>query len=92
MIRKMHEDIDSTEERVAATTTQKEVKVSGVDSLASAQVPEIVGETVEVNADAASAGMNTDKTSTKTNASSSSSEEIDEEALEGEEKIGKDGE
>jgi len=88
MIRKIHEGTDSTEEHIA-TTEQKEVKTSGDDSITSAQVPEMIGETLEMNVDTA-AGTNTDKIITKTN--TSSSEEIDEEALEGEEKIGKDGE
>jgi hypothetical protein len=88
MIRKIHEGTDSTEEHMA-TTEQKEAKISGNDSITSAQVPEMVGETLEMNVDA-TAGTNTDKIITKTN--TSSSEEVDEEALEGEEKIGKDGE
>ncbi|XP_026828403.1 nucleosome-remodeling factor subunit NURF301 isoform X1 [Ooceraea biroi] len=90
MIRKMHEDTESTEERAAATAEQREAKASGNDSVASAQVPDMVGDTVEVDVDA-SAGSNTDKTITKTSTSTSSSEEVDEEALEGEEKVGKDG-
>lgn len=87
MIRKMQEGTDSTEDRAAATTEQKEAK-TGDNSVA--QVPEVVGETVEVDADATSAATNTDKTATKTGASTSSSEEVDEEQ-EGDEKVGKDG-
>lgn len=89
MIRKMHEGTDSVEDRAAGKTEQKEAKASGNDAVACAQVPERAGETVEVDTEASR--TNTDKTTTKPNASVSSSEEIDEEALDGEEKIGKDG-
>lgn len=87
MIRKMHESTDTFDEHTTVMTEQGETKVSGEES--TTQVPEVVGETVEV--DAETTATNTDKT-TKTSASTSSSEDIDEEALEGEEKIGKDGE
>ncbi|XP_020295522.1 nucleosome-remodeling factor subunit NURF301 isoform X2 [Pseudomyrmex gracilis] len=87
MIRKMHEGADSVE------TEQGEAKVSSENSAPATQVPEVVGETVEVEADASStsAATNNDKTNAKNSTSTSSSEDVDEEALEGEEKIGKDG-
>lgn len=89
MVRKMHEGADSLG---AATTDQGETKVSGEDSAPATQVPEVVGETVEVEADASStATTNNDKTNTKNSTSTSSSEDVDEETAEGEEKIGKDG-
>ncbi|XP_072747484.1 LOW QUALITY PROTEIN: nucleosome-remodeling factor subunit NURF301 [Anoplolepis gracilipes] len=88
MIRRMHEGTDSLEERMAIVTDQSETKVSSEESVT--QVPEVVGETIEVDADASSSA-NTDKITTKTSTSTSSSEDVDEEALEGEEKIGKDG-
>jgi len=89
MIRRMHEGTDSLDERAAVTTEQGETKVSSEESIAAMQVPEVVGETVEVDADTSLTA--TDK-NTKTSTSTSSSEDIDEEALEEEEKIGKDGE
>lgn len=88
MIRRMHESTDSFEERMAVTE-QSETKISSEES--TMQVPEVVGETVEVDADTSSNAVNADK-NTKTSASTSSSEDIDEETLEEEEKIGKDGE
>lgn len=100
-VRRMHEDTDSLEDRLAAVTEQqKDVKTPAmVDESAlvvSQQVPDVISETVEVDADTSSSATatNTDKT-TKTSASTSSSEDVDEEMLEGEEgvtKIGKDGE
>ncbi|XP_011691661.1 PREDICTED: nucleosome-remodeling factor subunit NURF301 isoform X2 [Wasmannia auropunctata] len=90
MIRKMHEGTDAPNERTSAVTEQGETKTSGDKSTSAAQVPEAVGETVVVDAEASSTATNTDK-ATKTNASTSSSEDLDEETLEGEEKIGKDG-
>lgn len=87
MIRRMHEGTDSLEERMAVVTDQGESKTSGEESVP--QVPEVVGETVEVDADASV--TNTDKIAAKTSTSTSSSEDVDEEALDGEEKIGKDG-
>lgn len=91
MIRKMHESTDAFDEHTTVMTEQGETKVSSEES--TTQVPEVVGETVEVDTEASSTNTatNTDKI-TKTSASTSSSEDIDEEALEGEEKIGKDGE
>lgn len=86
MIRRMHEGTDSLEERMAIVTDQSEAKASGEESVT--QIPEVVGETVEVDADASV--TNRDKTTAKNSTSTSSSEDIDEEA-EGEEKIGKDG-
>ncbi|KMQ97122.1 nucleosome-remodeling factor subunit nurf301 [Lasius niger] len=83
MIRRMHEGTDSLEERMAIVTDQSEAKASGEESVT--QIPEVVGETVEVDADAS-----VTKTTAKNSTSTSSSEDIDEEA-EGEEKIGKDG-
>lgn len=95
MIRKMHESTDgldtSSIERTAVMTEQDESKVSSNESTPATQVPEVVGETVEVDAEASSTATNTDKTM-KTSTSTSSSEDVDEETLEGEEKIGKDGE
>lgn len=90
MIRKMHENTDALDERTAITG-QGETKVSNNESTPATQVPEVVGETVEVDAEASSTTTNTEKT-IKTSASTSSSEDIDEETLEGEEKVGKDGE
>ncbi|KAL6258442.1 hypothetical protein P5V15_010398 [Pogonomyrmex californicus] len=87
MIRKMHENTDSVEENTTAITEQNETKVSGEESTSATQVPEVVSETVEIDTDVST---NMDKT-TKTSASTSSSEDIDEDTLEGEEKIGKDG-
>ncbi|XP_012232371.1 nucleosome-remodeling factor subunit NURF301 isoform X2 [Linepithema humile] len=87
MIRRMHEGTDSLEERMAVTT-EGEAKISSEESTPAMQVPEVVGETVEVDADASLTAM--DK-NTKTSASTSSSEDVDEETLEEEEKIGKDG-
>lgn len=88
MIRKMHENTDTLDERMM--TDHGDTKVSSNESTPATQVPEVVGETVEVDADSSTA-TNTDKT-TKTSTSTSSSEDVDEETLEGEEKIGKDGE
>lgn len=88
MIRRMHEGTDSLEERMAVTT-EGEAKISNEESTSAMQVPEVVGETVEVDADASLTAMNTDKNTKST--STSSSEDIDEETLEEEEKIGKDG-
>ncbi|XP_025163350.1 nucleosome-remodeling factor subunit NURF301 isoform X1 [Harpegnathos saltator] len=96
MVRKMHED--SPEDRLTtATEQQKDAKASTVidESAANAQVPDVVSETVEVDADTSSSttAPSTDK-AVKTSASTSSSEDVDEEMLEGEEgvtKIGKDG-
>ncbi|XP_036150042.1 nucleosome-remodeling factor subunit NURF301 isoform X2 [Monomorium pharaonis] len=91
MIRKMHENADAFDERTTGTMEQSETKTSGDESTPATQVPEVVGETVEVDAtEASSTATNTDKT-TKNSTSTSSSEDIDEETLEGEEKIGKDG-
>lgn len=100
-VRRMHEDTDSLEDRLAAVTEQqKDVKTPAmVDESAALvvaqQVPDVISETVEVDADTSSSATatNTDK-ATKTSASTSSSEDVDEEVLEGEEgvtKIGKDG-
>lgn len=89
MIRKMHEGTDALDERTTVMTEQGETKISGDESTPATQVPEVVGETVEVDAEASNT-TNTDKT-TKTSTSTSSSEDIDEDTLEGEEKIGKDG-
>lgn len=87
MIRKMHENTDLD----TVMTEQSETKISGDESTPATQVPDVVGETVEVDAEASTNAMSTDKT-TKTSTSTSSSEDIDEETVEGEEKIGKDGE
>lgn len=99
-VRRMHEDTDSLEDRLAAVTEQKDVKTPAMADESAAlvvaqQVPDVISETVEVDADTSSSATatNTDK-ATKTSASTSSSEDVDEEVLEGEEgvtKIGKDG-
>ncbi|XP_018057443.1 PREDICTED: nucleosome-remodeling factor subunit NURF301 isoform X2 [Atta colombica] len=89
MIRKMHENTDALDERTTVMTEQGETKISSDESTPATQVPEVIGETVEVDAEASNT-TNTDKT-TKTSTSTSSSEDIDEDTLEGEEKIGKDG-
>lgn len=93
----MHEGADSLEDRLAAMTEQQgEAKASVQESslAATAQVPQVVGETVDIDGDvSSSAATNTDKTA-KTSNSTSSSEDIDDETLEGDEdvaKIGKDG-
>jgi len=86
----MHEGTDALDERTTVMTEQGETKLFGDQSTPATQVPEVVGETIEVDAETSTA-TNMDKT-TKTSTSTSSSEDIDEETLEGEEKIGKDGE
>lgn len=99
MIRRMHEDTDSLEDRLAAVTEQQKDSKTSVavdESAATTQVPDVVSETVEVDADTSSSATatNTDK-AVKTSTSTSSSEDVDEEMMEGEEgitKIGKDGE
>ncbi|XP_012142204.1 nucleosome-remodeling factor subunit NURF301 E(bx) isoform X2 [Megachile rotundata] len=91
MVRRIHEGTDSIEEQLANVTNQQETK-SHDESSSRENPSEIGGENVEID------GVDTNMTdiankSTKTG-TSSSSEEIDEEALEGEEgisKIGKDG-
>lgn len=90
MIRKMHESTDALDEHTTVMTEQGETRVSSDESTPATQVPEVVGETVEVDAEGSSIVTNTDKN--KTSASTSSSEDVDEETLEGDEKIGKDGE
>lgn len=98
-MRRMHENNDSLEDRLAAVTEQqKDAKMSVVvdESAANIQVPDMISETVEIDADTSSSATatNTDK-AVKNSASTSSSEDVDEEMLEGEEgitKIGKDGE
>ncbi|XP_076233089.1 nucleosome-remodeling factor subunit NURF301 E(bx) isoform X2 [Calliopsis andreniformis] len=89
MVRRIHEGTDSLEEQLAAVTDQQESKPS--DEITTREnAPETVAENVEV--DGVDADDATNK-SVKTAMSGSSSEEIDEEALEGEgiSKIGKDG-
>lgn len=90
MVRKMHESTDTLDEHTTVMTEQGETRVSSDESTPATQVPEVVGETVEVDAEGSSIVTNTDKN--KTNSSTSSSEDVDEETLEGDEKIGKDGE
>lgn len=91
MVRRIHEGTDSIEEQLATVTDQQETKPSE-ESSSRENASEVVGENVEVDGvdtsmtDAANKGAKT--------GTSSSSEEIDEEVLEGEEaisKIGKDG-
>ncbi|XP_011164539.2 nucleosome-remodeling factor subunit NURF301 isoform X2 [Solenopsis invicta] len=88
MMRKIRESTDTLNERSTGMPEQNETKTSGDELTPATQVPEVVGETIEVDTEASSTATNTDKT-TKTSASTSSSEDVDEEALEGEEKIGK---
>ncbi|XP_031848363.1 nucleosome-remodeling factor subunit NURF301 E(bx) isoform X6 [Nomia melanderi] len=91
MVRRIHEGSDSLEEQLAAVTDQQEAKPTE-ESTTRENAPEAAAENAEVDSvdtdvDAANKGA-------KVGASTSSSEEIDEEALEGEEsvsKIGKDG-
>ncbi|XP_076674855.1 nucleosome-remodeling factor subunit NURF301 E(bx) isoform X2 [Andrena cerasifolii] len=91
MVRRIHEGTDSLEEQLAAVTDQQEIKPSN-ESATKESTPEVVGENVEVD------GVDTDLSADVGNkgvkgTSTSSSEEIDEEALEGDgvSKIGKDG-
>lgn len=91
MVRRIHEGTDSLEEQLAAVTDQQETKPSN-EAAARESVPEVVAENVEVDGVDADLSADTGNKGIKTGASSSS-EEIDEEALEGEgiSKIGKDG-
>ncbi|XP_014482955.1 PREDICTED: nucleosome-remodeling factor subunit NURF301 isoform X2 [Dinoponera quadriceps] len=97
MIRRMHEDTDSLEGRLAAVTEQqKDSKTPATADESTVQVPDVVSETVEVDADTSASVIMTPSTdkAAKTSTSTSSSEDVDEEMLEGEEgitKIGKDG-
>ncbi|XP_077275780.1 nucleosome-remodeling factor subunit NURF301 E(bx) isoform X1 [Temnothorax americanus] len=91
MIRKMHENADALDERTAVMEQGANGgKLSSNESTPVTQVPEVIGETVEVDAETLSTATNTNK-NTKTSASTSSSEDVEEETLEGEEKVGKDG-
>ncbi|XP_048270698.1 nucleosome-remodeling factor subunit NURF301 isoform X2 [Bombus terrestris] len=92
MVRRIHEGTDSLEEQLAAVTEQQETK-SSEESNAKENTQKLGTENVETD------GVDTNLTDgvnkdVKASISSSSSEEIDEEVLEGEEgisKIGKDG-
>lgn len=95
----MQEDNDSLEDRLAAATEQQKDSKTSIaidESTTAMQVPDVISETVEIDADTSSSvtATNTEK-AVKNSASTSSSEDVDEEVLEGEEgitKIGKDGE
>ncbi|XP_015431575.1 PREDICTED: nucleosome-remodeling factor subunit NURF301 [Dufourea novaeangliae] len=91
MVRRIHEGSDSLEEQLAAVTEQQETKPAE-ESATKENSSEMVTENVET--DGVDADLDAANKGVKTGASTSSSEEIDEEALEGEEgisKIGKDG-
>ncbi|KAG7208953.1 hypothetical protein KM043_015126 [Ampulex compressa] len=97
MVRRMHEGTDSLEERLAAVTEQQEPKVPTDERTAGEHVPEMVAESMEVDGldgeMCNTLGTDTSK-GVKVVTSTSSSEEIDEDVLEGEDgiaKIGKDG-
>ncbi|XP_032667402.1 nucleosome-remodeling factor subunit NURF301 isoform X2 [Odontomachus brunneus] len=98
MMRRMQEDNDSLEDRLAAATEQQKDSKTSIaidESAAAMQVPDVISETVEIDADTSSSvtATSTEK-AVKNSASTSSSEDVDEEMLEGEEgitKIGKDG-
>ncbi|KAK2580560.1 hypothetical protein KPH14_007689 [Odynerus spinipes] len=95
MVRRIHEGSDSLEECLTATTDQ-ENKKAVEEHVTTTQVPEVVAENVEVNAVATdtSTTLNSDVTNNTGKTNTSSSEEMEEEAVEGEEnisKIGKDG-
>ncbi|XP_071582396.1 uncharacterized protein [Temnothorax nylanderi] len=86
----MHENVDVLDERIAVMEQGANgAKLSNNESTPVTQVPEVVGETVEVDAKVSSTATNTNK-NTKTNVFTSSSEDVEEETLEGEEKVGKD--
>ncbi|KAF3427886.1 hypothetical protein E2986_08829 [Frieseomelitta varia] len=92
MVRRIHEGTDSLEEQLAAVTEQQETK-SSEESNAKENTQKLNTENMETDSVETNLtdGVNKD---VKTSTSSSSSEEIDEEMLEGEEgisKIGKDG-
>ncbi|XP_029040603.1 nucleosome-remodeling factor subunit NURF301 isoform X2 [Osmia bicornis bicornis] len=88
MVRRIHEGTDSIEEQLATVTDQQETKPSE-ESSSRENASEVVGENVEVD------GVDTNMTDVANKgaktATSSSSEEIDEEVLEGEEAISKIG-
>ncbi|XP_054008049.1 nucleosome-remodeling factor subunit NURF301 isoform X1 [Hylaeus anthracinus] len=93
MVRRIHEGTDSLEERLAAVTEQQEAKPRE-ESITRENVPDMVAENVEVDGVDADMSVDAANKSVKAGTSTSSSEEIDEEALEGEDgisKIGKDG-
>ncbi|KAK9296382.1 hypothetical protein QLX08_009595 [Tetragonisca angustula] len=92
MVRRIHEGTDSLEEQLAAVTEQQETK-SSEESNAKENTQKLNTENMETDSVETNLtdGVNKD---VKASTSSSSSEEIDEEMLEGEEgisKIGKDG-
>lgn len=90
MVRRIHEGSDSLEEQLAAVTEQQETKPSEQKSSGKENAQEMgIG-----NVEAARVDPNLSDKRGKPGASTSSSEEVDEEALEGEEnvsKFGKDG-
>ncbi|XP_024944598.1 nucleosome-remodeling factor subunit NURF301 isoform X2 [Cephus cinctus] len=97
MVRRIHEGTDSLEERLAAVSGQNE-EPSVTEKTADRQnTAESTGENMEVdNVDSELTASNADLSTknTKTSTSVSSSEEVEEDLLEGEEgttKIGKDG-
>ncbi|XP_006608523.1 nucleosome-remodeling factor subunit NURF301 isoform X2 [Apis dorsata] len=92
MVRRIHEGTDSLEEQLSAVTEQQEIKTSE-DSNTKENTQKIIPENVEIDSVDTNLtdGINKE---VKACTSSSSSEEIDEEILEGDEsisKIGKDG-
>lgn len=90
-MRRIHEGTDSLEEQLAAVTDQQETKPSN-ESATKESIPEVVAENVEVDGVDADLSADAGNKGVK-GTSTSSSEEIDEEALEGDgvSKIGKDG-
>ncbi|XP_033322004.1 nucleosome-remodeling factor subunit NURF301 E(bx) isoform X1 [Megalopta genalis] len=89
MVRRIHEGSDSLEAQLAAVTDQQDAKPAE-ESSTKENAPEVVAENVEVD----SVDTDLDAANKNVKTSTSSSEEIDEEALEGEDgisKIGKDG-
>lgn len=92
MVRRIHEGTDSLEEQLSAVTEQQEIKTSE-DSNTKENTQKIIPENVEIDSVDTNLTDGVNK-EVKACTSSSSSEEIDEEILEGDEsisKIGRDG-
>lgn len=89
MVRRIHEGTDSLEERLAVVSGQSEDKGKQNAPIVSDQVPEVVGETVEVEGESES----TTDLAKLTKTPSSSSEDVEEEVMETEDgvKVNKDG-
>ncbi|XP_033215194.1 nucleosome-remodeling factor subunit NURF301 isoform X2 [Belonocnema kinseyi] len=89
MVRRIHEGTDSLEERLAVVSGQSEDKEKQNNPVVSDQVPEVVGETVEVEGESEPTTDLTKLTKTP----SSSSEDVEEEVMETEDgiKVNKDG-